>query len=95
MSGGRKTKRVGINRYFSIMNDKQKMIDESAKMIKELAEDQKVKINLSPEQYRAIEKGLESYDHSKPAQITFIVEGKNEAGLKVAAYTYSGSTCCA
>lgn len=77
------------------MKDKQNLIDESAKMVKELAEDQKIKINLSPEQFEAITRGWKSYDFSKPAQITFVVEGKNEAGLKVAAYTYSGSTCCA
>ncbi len=77
------------------MSDRQKLIDESAKIVKELAEDQKIQIHLSPEQYQILEKGWGRYDNSKPAQITFVVDGKDEAQLKVAAYTYRKTTCCA
>ena len=77
------------------MENKQKLIDESAKIVKDLAQDQKIEIQLTPEQYKVLEKGWNNYDNSKPAQITFVVNGKDEAELKVAAYTYRSSTCCA
>ncbi|MFA0963813.1 hypothetical protein AB9P05_18555 [Roseivirga sp. BDSF3-8] len=75
-------------------NDKQKMIDESAKMIKELAADQKIQVKLSEEQYAALEEHWHNWDPKKPAQLTFIVDGKERADIKVAAYTYRGDTCC-
>lgn len=76
-------------------DDKQRMIDESAKMIKELAADQKIEISLSEDQYAALEKHWQNWDPKKPAQLTFMVDGKERADIKVAAYTYRGSTCCA
>ena len=77
------------------MKEKQKLIDESAEMIKKLAEDQKNQVHLTTEQYEILEKGWNNYDNSKPAQITFVVNGKDAAELKVAAYTYRQTTCCA
>ncbi len=77
------------------MDDEQKLIDESAKIVKKLAQDQKISIQLTAEQYQILEQGWGNYDNSKPAQITFVVDGKKEAELKVAAYTYRSTTCCA
>ena len=95
LKGSRKLYRVGTYLKKIKMEERQRLIDESARTIKELAADQKIQIQLTPEQYAALEEGWKAYDHSQPAQITFVVNGKNEAELKVAAYTYRSTTCCA
>jgi hypothetical protein len=37
----------------------------------------------------------QSADNSKPAELTFVVEGRDRVSLRVAAYAYYGDSCCA
>lgn len=70
-------------------------IDDASLKIKELAARQKISVNISADQFDALQKQWDSWDNSKPAEITFIIDGRVEAKLKVAAYAYRKTTCCA
>jgi len=68
--------------------------DEASELIKEFAEDQKIRIELTEEQLAAISEQWKGMDVRSPAEITFYVGERAAASLKVAGYTYSGDTCC-
>jgi hypothetical protein len=68
--------------------------DEASRLIKEFAEQQKIRIELTEEQLAAISDQWEGMDVRSPAEITFYVGERAAASLKVAGYTYSGDTCC-
>lgn len=70
-------------------------IDDASLKIKELAANQKISVNISSEQLEALQSQWDSWDNTRPAEITFLVDGKTEAKLKVAAYAYRNTTCCA
>jgi hypothetical protein len=70
-------------------------IDEGSKLVKELAKEQRISIQLTPEQMDAILSQWAGLDNSKPAEITFEVSGRDHANLKVASYGYFSDTCCA
>jgi hypothetical protein len=70
-------------------------MDEGSQKVKALAEEQKVSIKLTAQQMEAIAQQWTKVDSSKPAKITFHVEGSDRAVLTVAAYTYVDTTCCA
>jgi hypothetical protein len=44
---------------------------------------------------RAIQSQLTRWNNAKPAELSFLVEGKTRAKFRVAAYAYRGDTCCA
>lgn len=69
-------------------------IDGASKTIKELAKQQRIVINLSAEQMNTILRAWGALDNSRPAEITFHVEGEEAARLRVAAYGYFKDTCC-
>ena len=68
---------------------------EANDKIKELAEKQKIVVNVSLDQMQSLQRQWVNWDNNEPAEITFMIDGKTEAKLKVAAYSYSGKTCCA
>ncbi len=68
--------------------------DEASRIVKQLAERQKVRIEISPEQMEAIRSQWIN-DPARPAQLTFVVEGKPVGELKVATCPYWSDTCCA
>lgn len=68
--------------------------DEASGLIKEFAEGQKIRIELTEEQLAAISEQWQGMDVRSPAEITFYVGERAAASLKVAGYTYSGDTCC-
>lgn len=70
-------------------------VDEASLKIKELAAKQKISVNITADQFEALQKQWDKWDNSKPAEITFIIDGRIEAKLKVAAYAYRKTTCCA
>jgi hypothetical protein len=69
-------------------------IDEGSKIVKRLASKQKIRVRLSPSQMKAIHSQLERWNNRRPAEITFLVKGQAKTMFRVAAYTYSGDTCC-
>jgi hypothetical protein len=70
-------------------------IDEGSKSVKKSAREQPIAIDLTAEQMEAIRSQWEKMDNRKPAEITFSVEGEENAKLRVAAYAYYSDTCCA
>ena len=82
-------------KFFTEDEAKKAGIDNASLKIKELAANQKISVNISADQLEALQRQWDSWDNSKPAEITFLVDGKTEAKLKVAAYAYRGDTCCA
>lgn len=70
-------------------------IDEGSKRVKELAQKQKISVELGPEQLDLILRQWAALDNSMPAEITFRVKGRDRARLRVAAYGYFRDTCCA
>jgi hypothetical protein len=70
-------------------------IDEGSKLVNKLAKEQRISIQLTQEQLDAIVRQWQSADNTKPAEIIFNVEGRQETSLRVAAYAYYGDNCCA
>ena len=70
-------------------------IDDGSKLVNKLAKDQKISIELTQEQMDAILSQWQSADNTKPAELTFTVEGRPRTSLRVAAYAYYGDSCCA
>jgi hypothetical protein len=69
--------------------------EEVSSSLKRLAADQPVSIMLSDDQVDALKEQWRSLDPSRPAAITFKVEGRSVADFKVASCAYWGDTCCA
>ncbi|MDP9351468.1 MAG: hypothetical protein M3P51_08010 [Chloroflexota bacterium] len=69
-------------------------VDEATKVIKEYAAAQRVEIKLTEDQMQAI---LDQWqlDPSRPFELSFLIEGRESANLKVASCAYWGDTCCA
>jgi hypothetical protein len=70
-------------------------IDEGSKLVNRLAKEQRISIELTQEQMETILRQWQSADNSKPAELTFVVEGRDRVSLRVAAYAYYGDSCCA
>lgn len=68
--------------------------EEASRIVKQHAEQQKVQIQISSEQMEAIRSQWIN-DPRRPAQITFVVDGKPVGELKVATCPYWSDTCCA
>ena len=68
--------------------------DEASKIVKQYAEQQKVEIQITDEQMEAIRSQWID-DPNRPAQITFVVEGKPVGDLRIATCPYFSDTCCA
>ena len=68
--------------------------DEASKIVKRHAEQQKVEVQITHEQMEAIRTQWIK-DPNRPAQITFVVEGKPVGELKVATCPYWSDSCCA
>jgi hypothetical protein len=67
---------------------------QASRIIKKYAEDQKIQVELTPEQLDALMGRWNDMDPTKPAQVTFVVKGKPISAFAVAAYRYRGDTCC-
>lgn len=68
--------------------------EEASAAVKRHAEDQQIQVELSEEQLDAIQQQWTMGDPAHPADITFVVEDRPEANLRVASYSYWGDTCC-
>lgn len=68
--------------------------EEASRIVKRHAEQQKVEVNITPQQMEAI-RSQWIRDPSRPAQITFYVEGKAVGEMKIATCPYWSDTCCA
>jgi hypothetical protein len=68
--------------------------EEASRVIKRLAENQKVSIELTQDQLDALLKQWDDANPREPAQISFYVDRKELANLTVAGYRYRGDTCC-
>lgn len=68
--------------------------DEASKIIKAYAEKQKIKVELSEEQLKALMDQWEDWNPKRSAQITFFVKDKPLIEFKTASYSYRGDTCC-
>ncbi|MBI3451814.1 MAG: hypothetical protein HY057_03075 [Rhodospirillales bacterium] len=66
----------------------------ASQVVKKAAEAQKITVELTPEQAEAILRPWDRMDPKKPAQVTFVVQGREISGFAVAAYRYRGNTCC-
>ena len=69
--------------------------NEASRQIKEHAAKQKILLDVSEEQARALLSQWSGGDPQAPAEISFLIEGKERVNLKVAGYWYAGDTCCA
>jgi hypothetical protein len=69
--------------------------EEVSASLKRLAEQQPVTIKLSADQISTLKDQWRSLDPSRPAAISFEVEGRQVADFKVASCAYWGDTCCA
>jgi hypothetical protein len=70
-------------------------VDEGSKLVNKLAKAQQITIELTSEQMEAIVSQWQSADNTRPAELTFTVEGEPQTSLRVAAYAYYGPNCCA
>lgn len=68
--------------------------EEASTVVKRHAQDQEIEVELSEEQLDAIHQQWTVGDPSRPADITFAVEDRPAANLRVASYSYWGDTCC-
>lgn len=66
-----------------------------SKQVKELAAEQPLTLELTEQQLEGLRALWDKGDPRKPAQITFMVQGKPLAEMAVAGYRYRGDTCCA
>jgi hypothetical protein len=66
----------------------------AARLTKQLAAKQKIRIDLTQEQLRAITDQWTIKKPGSPAEISFHVGERKAATLKVASYSYWGDTCC-
>jgi hypothetical protein len=69
-------------------------VDEGSKLVNRLAKEQQITIELTPEQMEAIVNQWRAADNTRPAELTFTVEGEPQASLRVAAYAYYHDDCC-
>lgn len=67
---------------------------EISKEIKKKATKQKIRINLTAEQIKALKEQVLKQNPKKPAEIAFYVAGKDIGNIKAAGYWYAGDTCC-
>ena len=88
-----KTPATTLKRKLNPMGEASEIVKASA-IIKRYASKQKIVINLTPSQERAILKQWNDKDPHRPAEIIFKVRNKPVVDLKVAAYRYRGDTCC-
>ena len=70
------------------------MSDDVSRKLKEMAEGQQIRVELTEEQMKALIHQWNAGDPKRPARITFEVGDKAIAELNVAAYRYVGDTCC-
>ena len=68
--------------------------DEVTRVIKERAAKQKIQIDVSDEQARALLEQWRGGNPKDPAEIAFVVRGEERINLRVAGYWYAGDTCC-
>jgi hypothetical protein len=66
----------------------------AARITKQLAAKQKIRIDLTEEQLKAITDQWKVKSPNAPAEISFHVGERKAASLKVASYSYWGDTCC-
>ena len=76
------------------MRDKGSAPDLS-RQVKDLAAEQPFTVELTEEQLEGLRAVWDQGDPGKPAQITFMVQGKPIAEMAVAGYRYRGDTSCA
>lgn len=69
-------------------------VGAASRVVKQLAEQQRVEIKISSEQMQALRDQWIT-DPDRPAQLVFVVDGKEVGDFKVATCPYFGDTCCA
>ena len=84
----------GIRRLFRDLGGEPEP-DEVSAHLKRYADQHPVTITLTPDQLDTLKEQWQRLDPRSPAAITFQVEGKPVADLKVASCAYWGDTCCA
>ena len=69
-------------------------MDDLSRQVKREAEKQRVTVELTEEQFESLRRAWDDGDPRAPAQVTFLVRGREVAELAVAGYRYRGDTCC-
>lgn len=68
--------------------------DDLSRRVKSEAARQRISIELSEDQLNALRAAWDEGDPTAPAQLTFLVKGREIAEMAVAGYRYRGDTCC-
>lgn len=69
--------------------------ERASEVIKQLAASNKVELELPPELFERLVESWRNADTSSPAEIRFVVEGREVGNFKIAACAYWSDTCCA
>ena len=85
---------VAVGVYFWWQARQQSSPEYASQVVKRAAERQKAEIQISAEQMEAIRSQWID-DPNRPAELTFVVEGRPVGELKVATCPYWSDTCCA
>ncbi len=67
---------------------------QASRIVKKAAASQKIRVELTDEQLQLLISRWNEMDPKKPAQVTFVVQGKPMSEFTVASYRYRGDTCC-
>ena len=75
--------------------DSGRNLEDASRLIKEAASSQRVEVRIEEQQLNLILEQIRRGDPKAPAEITFVVEGREAINLRAAGYWYAGDTCCA
>jgi hypothetical protein len=70
-------------------------LEGATRLIKEAASKQRVEVRIEEEQLKALLEQIRGGNPKAPAEISFVVEGREAVNLRAAGYWYAGDTCCA
>jgi hypothetical protein len=67
----------------------------ASEVVKKYAGRNRIAVELPEEAVEALLKGWLDVDPTQPAEISFLVEGREVGNFKIAACAYAKTTCCA
>jgi hypothetical protein len=68
---------------------------QASETVKRHASGNRVELEISADAFEALMQGWRKANPNRPAEISFVVEGREVGNFKVAACAYTGDTCCA
>jgi hypothetical protein len=68
---------------------------QASELVKEYARGNRVELQISEDAFQALMEDWKRADLNRPAEISFVIEGREVGNLKIAACAYWGDTCCA